>query len=82
MNKFKKMKLFTVNSKNERGTIYIMESDSVSALKAEIKKKYNINNDVEILHNGQILEENDQLSSIPINDGETIQFNEIFKAGK
>ncbi len=82
MNKFKKMKLFTVNSKNERGTIYIMESDLVSALKAEIKKKYNINNDVEILHNGQILEENDQLSSIPINDGETIQFNEIFKAGK
>ena len=82
MNKFKKMKLFTVNSKNERGTIYIMESDSVSALKAEIKKKYNINNDIEILHNGQILEENDQLSSIPINDGETIQFNEIFKAGK
>ena len=82
MNKFKKMKLFTVNSKNERGTIYIMESDLVSALKAEIKKKYNINNDIEILHNGQILEENDQLSSIPINDGETIQFNEIFKAGK
>lgn len=82
MNKFKKMKLFTVNSKNERGTIYIMESDLVSALKAEIKRKYNINNDVEILHNGQILEENDQLSSIPINDGETIQFNEIFKAGK
>lgn len=76
------MKLFTVNSKNERGTIYIMESDLVSALKAEIKKKYNINNDIEILHNGQILEENDQLSSIPINDGETIQFNEIFKAGK
>jgi hypothetical protein len=76
------MKLFTVNSKNERGTIYIMESDSVSALKAEIKKKYNINNDVEILFNGQILEENDLLSSIPINDGETIQFNEIFKAGK
>jgi len=82
VNKFKKMKLFTVNSKNERGTIYIMESDSVSALKAEIKKKYNINNDVEILFNGQILEENDLLSSIPINDGETIQFNEIFKAGK
>lgn len=82
MNKFKKMKLFTVNSKNERGTIYIMESDLVSALKAEIKRKYNINNDVEILHNGQILEENDLLSSIPINDGETIQFNEIFKAGK
>ena len=82
MNKFKKMKLFTVNSKNERGTIYIMESDLVSALKAEIKKKYNINNDVEILHNGQILEENNTLSSIPINDGETIQFNEIFKAGK
>jgi len=82
VNKFKKMKLFTVNSKNERGTIYIMESDLVSALKAEIKRKYNINNDVEILHNGQILEENDLLSSIPINDGETIQFNEIFKAGK
>lgn len=82
MNKFKKMKLFTVNSKNERGTIYIMESDLVSTLKAEIKKKYNINNDVEILFNGQILEENDQLFSIPINDGETIQFNEIFKAGK
>lgn len=82
MNKFKKMKLFTVNSKNERGTIYIMESDLVSALKAEIKRKYNINNDVEIFHNGQVLEENDLLSSIPINDGETIQFNEIFKAGK
>ena len=61
------MQLFTVNSKNERGTIYIMESDLVSALKTEIKKKYDISNDVEILFNGQILEENDQLSEMPIN---------------
>lgn len=76
------MKLFTVNSKNERGTIFIMESDSVSALKTEIKKKNNISNDVEILFNGELLEDNKKLLEIPINDGETIQFNEIFKAGE
>jgi hypothetical protein len=76
------MKLFTVNSKNERSTIYILESDSISGLKDEIKKKYNITNDLEILYNGQILEDQQKISEIPINDEETIQFNEIFKAGK
>ncbi len=76
------MKLFTINSKNERGTIFIMESESVANLKSEIKKKYNISNDVEIMYNGSILEEDEQLSEIPITDGQTIQFNEIFKAGK
>lgn len=76
------MKLFTVNSKNEPGTIFIMESDSISGLKDEIKKKYGITNDVEILYNGQILEDNQKIDEVPLNDGETIQFNEIFKAGK
>lgn len=76
------MKLFTVNSKNETGTIFIMESDSISGLKDEIKKKYGISNDVEILYNGQILEDNQKISEVPINNEETIQFNEIFKAGK
>jgi hypothetical protein len=71
-----------VNSKNERSTIYILESDSISGLKDEIKKKYNITNDLEILYNGQILEDQQKISEIPINDEETIQFNEIFKAGK
>ena len=76
------MKLFTVNSKNERNTIFIMESESVSDLKNEIKKKFSINNDIEIMYNGEILEDEKKILAIPINDGETIQFNEIFKAGK
>lgn len=76
------MKLFTVNSKNETGTIYIMESEPISVLKDQIKNKYGISNAVEILYNGQILEDNQKIYEIPINDGETIQFNEIFKAGK
>lgn len=76
------MKLFTVNSKNETGTIYIMESEPISVLKDQIKNKYGISNAVEILYNGQILEDYQKIYEIPINDGETIQFNEIFKAGK
>lgn len=76
------MKLFTINSKNERGTIFIMESDSVSTLKAEIKKKYKITSEIEILFNGAILEDDQQIVSIPLTEGETIQFNEIYKAGK
>ena len=76
------MKLFTVNSKNETGTIFIMESESISDLKNQIKQKYGISNSVEILYNGQILEDEQKILEIPINDGETIQFNEIFKAGK
>lgn len=76
------MKLFTINSKNERGTIFIMESDSVSTLKAEIKKKYKITSEIEIFFNGAILEDDQQIVSIPLTEGETIQFNEIYKAGK
>lgn len=77
------MKLFIRDSKNETKSIYIMESDSVVTLKNEIKKKFGITTNIELVFNGNILQENDNLASYDgLTDNQTIDFQGQFTAGK
>jgi hypothetical protein len=76
------MKLYIRDSKNETKTIFIMESDSVATLKNEIKNKFGITTNIELIFNGNILQENDQLSDLGITDEQTIEFQGQFTAGK
>jgi uncharacterized ubiquitin-like protein YukD len=76
------MKLYIRDSKNQVESILIMESESVASLKNEIKKKYNITTNIELVFNGAILEENCQLSNYSITEGQTIDFQGQFTAGK
>jgi hypothetical protein len=76
------MKLYIRDSKNETKTIFIMESDSVATLKNEIKNKFGIITNIELIFNGNILQENDQLSDLGITDEQTIEFQGQFTAGK
>jgi ribosomal protein S13 len=76
------MKLYIRDSKNETKTIFIMESDSVDTLKNEIKNKFDITTNIELIFNGNILQENDQLSDLGITDEQTIEFQGQFTAGK
>ena len=75
------MKIYILDLKNEIKIILIMESDNVSALKREMKKKYNISDEVELLFNGILLNDNDYLIDAGISDGATINYSGIFKAG-
>ena len=70
------MKLFIMNSKKEIKSIYIFESDSVATLKYEIKRKFGIATDIDLIFNGDILKETDILSSIDLVDGAFIEFKE------
>jgi uncharacterized ubiquitin-like protein YukD len=76
------MKLYIRDSKNETKTIFIMESDSVDTLKNEIKNKFDITTNIKLIFNGNILQENDQLSDLGITDEQTIEFQGQFTAGK
>lgn len=76
------MKLIIQDSKDQREFIFAQESWSVELLKNEIKKKYNITGDIELVYNGNILEDNDSLLAKDIKDGKTINFLGRFDAGK
>lgn len=76
------MKLIIQDSKDQREFIFAQECWSVELLKNEIKKKYNITGDIELVYNGNILEDNDSLLAKDIKDGKTINFLGRFDAGK
>jgi len=76
------MKLIIQDSKDQREFIFAQESWSVELLKNEIKKKYNITGDIELVYNGNILEDTDSLLAKDIKDGKTINFLGRFDAGK
>ena len=76
------MKLIIQDSKDQREFIFAQESWSVELLKNEIKKKYNITGDIELVYNGNILEDTDSLQAKDIKDGKTINFLGRFDAGK
>lgn len=75
------MKIYILDSKNERKPINVMESGFVSDVKKEIKNKLNINDEVELLFNGIILNDNDNLYDLEIKEGSTINYIGQFKAG-
>ncbi len=76
------MKLIIQDSRDQREFIFAQESWSVELLKNEIKKKYNITGDIELVYNGNILEDTDSLLAKDIKDGKTINFLGRFDAGK
>ena len=76
------MKIYIVDSKNQRKPINIMESDTVSELKKQMNKLYNMNEEVELLYNGIILNDNENLADLDIVEGVTINYLGIFKAGQ
>ena len=75
------MKLFITDSINNHKLIYIMESDNVAKQKEEIKLKYNVIGDFELIFNGDILMDNESLKEKGIRDGNTINFLGQFNAG-
>jgi hypothetical protein len=75
------MKIYIVDSKNERKPMIVMESELVSELKKQIQREYNMNDEVELLYNGIILNDNEYLSDLDITEGVTINYLGIFKAG-
>lgn len=76
------MKLLILDSKNQSEFIYALESWDTKTLKEEIKKKYKISEEIELVYNGNILEDNDNLLAKGVTDGKTINFLGQFNAGK
>ena len=76
------MKLIIIDSKGKSNPNNIMEYELVEELKNQIKMKFNINHDIELLFNGKILENKDNLFDEGITDNSTINFLGVFKAGK
>ena len=75
------MKLYIVDSQNVSKSINVMESDTVAQLKEEIKKKNNIIGDIELVFDGDILKDKDELYKLDITDGNTINYLGIYSAG-
>lgn len=75
------MKLLIVDSKNVSKPINIMESETVSELKEQIKLKNKINGNIELLFNGTILNDTDNLAELEIKDGMTINYLGVYNAG-
>lgn len=75
------MKIYILDSKNERKPIEVLESAFVSDVKKQMKEKYKMNEEVELLFNGIILNDNDNLFDLEIKPGSTINYLGQFKAG-
>lgn len=75
------MKIYIVDSKNDRKPIFVNESDFVSAIRQQMKQKYNMNDEVELLYNGNILQDHQNLAELDIIEGSTITYVGMFKAG-
>jgi hypothetical protein len=75
------MKLFIIDSQNVSKSINVMESDTVANLKKEIKKKNNIVGDIELVFDGDILNDNDSLDMLEIKDGMSINYLGVYNAG-
>lgn len=75
------MKVIIIDSNNNRKTINIDESAPVPTLKDTIKADNKITGEIELVFNGVILEDNDDLFTIGVRDGSTINYVGQFKAG-
>ena len=77
------MKLLIRDSTGESKPINIMPSEMVKDLKDQIKKKNKITGEIELVFNGIMLEDSQQLSDkdLGIQDGNTIDYLGQFNAG-
>ena len=77
------MKVFIVDSKNNKIPIEINLNDTVKNLKEKIKVKMGINDNIVLHINGQILDcETNILDDYDIEDGDTITVVMQFRAGR
>lgn len=77
------MKILITDSQNKTEFIYAQESWNGGALKSAIKEKYQLqDDDMELVFNGNIIEDNDSLIDKGIIDGKTINFLGKFSAGE
>lgn len=76
------MRIFILDSRGEQKSIYIMESDKVADLKNETKKSFQIDNDIELVYNGELLMDDEKtLLELGIKDGVTVNYLGKFNAG-
>ena len=76
------MKILIIDSQNRTEFIYTQESWNGEKLKKAIKDKYQLqDDDMELVFNGNILEDSDSLLAKGITDGKTINFLGKFSAG-
>jgi hypothetical protein len=76
------MKILITDSQNKTEFIFAQESWNGGALKKAIKEKYQLqDDDMELVFNGNILEDSDSLLAKGITDGKTINFLGKFSAG-
>ena len=77
------MKILITDSQNKTEFIYAQESWNGRELKSAIKEKYQLqDDDMELVFNGNIIEDNDSLIAKGIIDGKTINFLGKFSAGE
>ena len=77
------MKILITDSQNKTEFIYAQESWKGGALKKAIKEKYQLqDDDMELVFNGNIIEDDVYLVDKGIKDGKTINFLGKFSAGK
>ena len=75
------MKIFTSDSKGVVESLDVQENETIQRLKDRIKNKFNITEDIELIFNGNILEDEETISDCEIKEGNTIMYLGEFKAG-
>lgn len=77
------MKILITDSQNKTEFIYAQESWNGRELKSAIKEKYQLqDDDMELVFNGNIIEDTDILLEKGIIEGKTINFLGKFSAGE
>jgi hypothetical protein len=76
------MKILIIDSQNRTEFIYAQESWNGEKLKKVIKDKYQLqDDDMELVFNGNILEDNEALSTYDVEEGAIIIYCGAFIAG-
>jgi len=75
------MKIFIRNSKGVVESLDVQENETIQRLKDRIKNKFNNTEDIELIFNGNILEDEETISDYEIEEGNTIMYSGLFKAG-
>ena len=75
------MKILVRDSKGKLTGINVSDSDTVYELKKIIKSQNKIDNDIELIFNGMILEDTYTFNELEIEDGNIIEYLGTFLAG-
>lgn len=74
-------KIIILDSKNSSHDIKVEKSYTISKVKEWIKKENQISGEIELIFNGNILEDNDTLEICGISSGATLNYIGSFLAG-